>query len=527
MHNDLKGGNILVSEDGTARICDFEMSVDLSGTLSRSMGGLGTVGFMAPEVLAWARAGFPKDSEREKLRQDGQPDAWAKPSAASDMYSFGVVALNMLCPPAPERYPETNPSVINDTDHPGDLVAGCKRWVTALLAEQPSLRPTAVNLHAEPFFAMNWDEMADRRAQEAEAAAAQRVAEAEEQIRVVREEEQRAKSDAAAAEKKMQDAAVAVAEARAVEQKAHARQAAAARKQISRAQIAEQQAIADADAARQKQRQADEQLVKAMQTQSAAQAAQERIKRDKASLLAPLRAQTRPLARGSAVWAEIEARVQSSLPQHVITSLEQIDNNELLVDFNRQKEIVAAKPANAARRGGSLDQNANVHRAFHAMAGGPEELKKIYMAGRGDGGFDFRLGRLGAYGRGSYFAEHAIYPAYLYPRPEQAPDGSIVMLVADVILGQSKDLGTACEPSLVREPPIEGASPGEVWDSVQGTENGFGIHRVGPQRPVDHPRPDARRYGLIAGGTEEYGRQYVVFEKAKAYPRYLLTIRPQ
>ena len=24
----------------------------------------------------------------------------------------------------------------------------------------------------------------------------------------------------------------------------------------------------------------------------------------------------------------------------------------------------------------------------------------------------------------------------------------------------------------------------------------------------------------------EYGRQYVVFDKAKAYPRYLLTIRP-
>eukprot|EP01043_Picozoa_sp_COSAG02_P057823 COSAG02_NODE_7086_length_3192_cov_1.085354_1_plen_382_part_10 len=376
VHNDLKGANILICADGTARICDFEMSVDLSGTLSRSMGGLGTVGFMAPEVLAWARAGFPSESDRAKLREDGQSDTWARPSAASDMYAFGVVALNMLHPPTPERYPETNPNIIDDSDHPG-----VKKWVTSLLSPQPSKRPTAINLHAETFFA---------------------------------------------------------------------------------------------------------------------------VEGDKAALSAPLRAQTRPLARGCTVWAEIEERVQESLPQHVITSLAQIDNNELLADFNRQKELVANKPRNVDR-GDSLDKRANVRRAFHGMAGGPDELKKIYAASREEGGFDSRLGRKGAYGRGSYFAEHAIYPAYLYPLPTQAEDGSITMLVADVILGESKDLGKTCEPELVREPPIECA--GEVYDSVQGTENGFGIHRAGPQLPVKHAaRPDARRHGSIAGGDEEYGR---------------------
>ncbi len=393
VHNDLKGANILICQDGTARICDFEMSVDLSGTLSRSMGGLGTVGFMAPEVLAWARAGFPPESER------AESDTWARPSAASDMYAFGVVALNVLYPPTPDRYPETNPNVVDDRDHPG-----VNKWVTSLLSAEPSKRPTAINLHAETFFTAEGD---------------------------------------------------------------------------------------------------------------------------KAALSAPLHAQTRPLARGCTVWADIEELVQASLPQHVITSLAQIDNNELLADFNRQKELVAAKPRNSAR-GGSLDQKANVHRAFHGMAGGPDELKKIYAAGREEGGFDARLGRKGAYGRGSYFAKHAIYPAYLYPLPTQAEDGSITMLVADVILGKSQDLGKDCAPDLVREPPIDGASVGEVYDSVQGTENGFGIHRAGPQLPAKHAvRPDARRHGKIAGGHEEYGRQYIVFDKAKAYPRYLLTIRPQ
>jgi hypothetical protein len=254
-------------------------------------------------------------------------------------------------------------------------------------------------------------------------------------------------------------------------------------------------------------------------------------------LLAPLRTTTTTLARGSDAWAEIEARVQESLPRHVVTRLEQIDNNQLLPDFVRQMKIVAAKPANAAR-GGAVEHRANVRFGFHAMPGKPAELKKIYEGGRADGGFDYRLARGGAYGRGSYFAEHAIYSAYLYPCPTKATDGSIVLLVAEVILGQSKDLGQLCsrdlqpwDPSgkaricdLVREPPIEGGAAGDVYDSVQGTEGSFGIH--GPPG-LHHPRQDARKYGRNPQGEEEYGRQYIVYDKAKAYPRYLTTIRPQ
>jgi hypothetical protein len=240
-------------------------------------------------------------------------------------------------------------------------------------------------------------------------------------------------------------------------------------------------------------------------------------------LLAPLRTITTTLARGSDAWAKIEARVQESLPTHVVTRLEQIDNNQLLPDFDRQIKIVAAKPANAAR-GGTVEHRANVRFGFHAMAGKPAELKKIYEGGRADGGFDYRLGRQGAYGRGSYFAEHAIYSAYLFPRPDKAVDGSIVLLVAEVILGQSKDLGRGMDSTLVREPPIDGGAIGDVYDSVQGTEGSFGIH--GPPG-LHHPRQDARKYGRNPQGEEKYGRQYIVYDKAKAYPRYLVTIRPQ
>jgi hypothetical protein len=285
-----------------------------------------------------------------------------------------------------------------------------------------------------------------------------------------------------------------------------------ARQQAAAARRNEYQARQDAEAA---QAQAAAAIQRQAEATHAASQLERQLEHENAvptALLAPLCTTTRDLLRDSEPWTEIEARVQQSLPQHVVTRLQQVHNNQLLMDFNRQKEIVAAKPANR--------DGVNVRLAFHAMAGGPDELKQIYEAGREEGGFDFRLGRAGAYGRGSYFAEHAIYSAYMYPRPDKAPDGSITLLVAEVILGQSGDYGSRIDGTLVREPPIEGGAAGDVWDSVQGTENSFGINDH-----THHPRPDARRYGKIPGGCEKYGKQYVVYKKEKAYPRYVVTIR--
>lgn len=71
--------NILIADDGTPRICDFEMSKNLD-TISVSIaagGGGFTPGFMCPQVL----------SGRAKL------------SSAADMYAFGVVILSTIHPP--------------------------------------------------------------------------------------------------------------------------------------------------------------------------------------------------------------------------------------------------------------------------------------------------------------------------------------------------------------------------------------------------------------------------------------------
>ena len=75
------------------------------------------------------------------------------------MYSFGVLALNLLSPPNPADYPRTDASVITD------LALG---WVALLMHEQPCDRPTAMALQAEPYFEV--DKVLEQRAHDAEAA---------------------------------------------------------------------------------------------------------------------------------------------------------------------------------------------------------------------------------------------------------------------------------------------------------------------------------------------------------------------
>ena len=120
VHSDIKGENVLIADDGTPRLCDFEMSRDLA-TMS---GGGFTPGFVCPRVLTGA----------------------ATLSTASDMYAFGVVILNTIRPPRQdEQYPLKEVAAIRSEP----AVAG---MVERLLAEDPSARPSAVELQAEPYF---------------------------------------------------------------------------------------------------------------------------------------------------------------------------------------------------------------------------------------------------------------------------------------------------------------------------------------------------------------------------------------
>ena len=115
-----KGENVLVANDGTPRICDSE-GKDMTAHCHQQCRG--TRGFMAPEIMS------------------GQ----SKPTVASDMFAFGVLVLNTVCELGAESYPLTNPSKVTDP--------ALKELLPRLLSRDPSSRPTAAQLLAEPYFA--------------------------------------------------------------------------------------------------------------------------------------------------------------------------------------------------------------------------------------------------------------------------------------------------------------------------------------------------------------------------------------
>ena len=68
VHRDIKPENILLSEDGTLRLADFGLVIDMSE--ERPVSRLGTLDYMAPEVLLCPANNQPENKEQEWLWYD-------------------------------------------------------------------------------------------------------------------------------------------------------------------------------------------------------------------------------------------------------------------------------------------------------------------------------------------------------------------------------------------------------------------------------------------------------------------------
>uniref|UniRef100_A0A1D1Y7W8 non-specific serine/threonine protein kinase n=1 Tax=Anthurium amnicola TaxID=1678845 RepID=A0A1D1Y7W8_9ARAE len=135
VHRDIKGGNILLTEQGEVKLGDFGVAAQLTRTMSKRNTVIGTPHWMAPEVI-------------QESRYDGKVDVWA----------LGVSAIEMAegFPPRSNVHPMRVIFMISS--EPAPMLEDKEKWsllfhdfVAKCLTKDPRLRPTAPEMLKHKF----------------------------------------------------------------------------------------------------------------------------------------------------------------------------------------------------------------------------------------------------------------------------------------------------------------------------------------------------------------------------------------
>ncbi|KAA8529318.1 hypothetical protein F0562_033883 [Nyssa sinensis] len=135
VHRDIKGGNILLTEQGEVKLGDFGVAAQLTRTMSKRNTFIGTPHWMAPEVI-------------QESRYDGKVDVWA----------LGVSAIEMAegLPPRSTVHPMRVLFMISI--EPAPMLEDKEKWslvfhdfIAKCLTKEPRLRPTAAEMLKHKF----------------------------------------------------------------------------------------------------------------------------------------------------------------------------------------------------------------------------------------------------------------------------------------------------------------------------------------------------------------------------------------
>eukprot|EP00268_Persea_americana_P041781 TRINITY_DN4176_c0_g1_i1.p1 TRINITY_DN4176_c0_g1~~TRINITY_DN4176_c0_g1_i1.p1 ORF type:complete len:787 (+),score=151.63 TRINITY_DN4176_c0_g1_i1:146-2506(+) len=135
VHRDIKGGNILLTEQGEVKLGDFGVAAQLTRTMSKRNTFIGTPHWMAPEVI-------------QESRYDGKVDVWA----------LGVSAIEMAegLPPRSNVHPMRVLFMISS--EPAPMLEDKEKWslvfhdfIAKSLTKEPRLRPTATEMLKHKF----------------------------------------------------------------------------------------------------------------------------------------------------------------------------------------------------------------------------------------------------------------------------------------------------------------------------------------------------------------------------------------
>eukprot|EP00892_Ulva_mutabilis_P000882 jgi/Ulvmu1/10795/UM069_0029.1 len=139
IHRDIKPENLLMADDNTVMLCDFDLSID--GTNDTPVSKVGTPDYVAPEVLRDAPSrNHSRGARKQRGTYTDKVDIWA----------VGVLAWEMVAGAAPfagATAQEVQRNVCNKLiEMPQHWPPDFANFVAACLSQQPHLRPAASDL---------------------------------------------------------------------------------------------------------------------------------------------------------------------------------------------------------------------------------------------------------------------------------------------------------------------------------------------------------------------------------------------
>jgi len=143
MHRDLKPENIvLVDDDYSIKLIDFGLSIDY--THERPVSAVGTLQYMAPEVVICPTKSRPEENKDNPLLQYG---------TGSDIWAVGVIAYELLTGRAPfdtgrhSKEEETEQRIMYmEPKFPADMDHDAADFVRRCISKVPRRRPAAGDL---------------------------------------------------------------------------------------------------------------------------------------------------------------------------------------------------------------------------------------------------------------------------------------------------------------------------------------------------------------------------------------------
>uniref|UniRef100_A0A8C4WPK0 Mitogen-activated protein kinase kinase kinase kinase n=1 Tax=Eptatretus burgeri TaxID=7764 RepID=A0A8C4WPK0_EPTBU len=140
MHRDIKGANILLTDNGNVKLADFGVSAKITATIAKRMSFIGTPYWMAPEVAAVERLGG----------YNQQCDVWA----------VGITAIELaeLQPPMFDLHPMRALLLMSKSNFLPPKLKEKQKWnpifhnfVKHALIKNPKKRPTAEKMLQDAF----------------------------------------------------------------------------------------------------------------------------------------------------------------------------------------------------------------------------------------------------------------------------------------------------------------------------------------------------------------------------------------